>query len=104
MRHDCSVPLPPVQSSEARCVLEEPLDWADGFLVVYNISDRASFLNAKGVLREIREARADHCKGSEVILFDCRVSLAAADHSRVPATAGGLKSAPPATDIGMLTS
>lgn len=57
-----------MQSSEARCVLEEPLDWADGFLVVYNISDRTSFLNAKGVLRQIRETRAN-CKGSEVIWF-----------------------------------
>ncbi|XP_075884743.1 RERG/RAS-like b [Nelusetta ayraudi] len=55
------------QSSEARCVLEEPLDWADGFLVVYNISDRASFLNAKGVLRQIREARADNCKGESEV-------------------------------------
>lgn len=68
------IPLPPVQSSEARCVLEEPLDWADGFLVVYNISDRTSFLNAKGVLRQIRETRADNCKGSEVILFGCLVA------------------------------
>lgn len=55
------------QSSEARCVLEEPLDWADGFLVVYNISDRASFLNAKGELRQIREARADNCKGESEV-------------------------------------
>lgn len=64
-----------MQSSEARCVLEEPLDWADGFLVVYNISDRTSFLNAKGVLRQIRETRADNCKGSEVIWFGRSVGL-----------------------------
>lgn len=96
-----------MQSSEAKCVLEEPLDWADGFLVVYNISDRTSFLNAKGVLRQIREARTDNCKGSEVILFGCFVSLsltATAGHSSVLATAGDLKSAAPATDIGMITS
>uniref|UniRef100_A0A3B5QZG9 small monomeric GTPase n=1 Tax=Xiphophorus maculatus TaxID=8083 RepID=A0A3B5QZG9_XIPMA len=51
------------QSSEARCILEEPVDWADGFVVVYNISDRSSFINAKSILRQIREARTDSCKG-----------------------------------------
>ncbi|PWA24514.1 hypothetical protein CCH79_00011812 [Gambusia affinis] len=50
-------------SSEARCILEEPVDWADGFVVVYNISDRSSFINAKSILRQIREARTDSCKG-----------------------------------------
>lgn len=40
------------------------MDWADGFMVVYNISDRASFINAKNLLRQIREARVEHCKGS----------------------------------------
>ncbi|XP_061533255.1 RERG/RAS-like b isoform X1 [Phycodurus eques] len=54
------------QSSEARCILEEPVEWADGFVVVYNISDRTSFLDAKNILRQIREARQqDQCKGSE---------------------------------------
>lgn len=53
------------QSSEARCILEEPVDWADGFVVVYNISDRTSFINAKNILLQIREARTDNCKGSE---------------------------------------
>ncbi|KAM8892450.1 RERG/RAS-like b [Spinachia spinachia] len=51
------------QSSEARCITEEPVAWADGFVVVYNISDRTSFLNAEGLLRQIREARVDNCKG-----------------------------------------
>lgn len=40
------------------------MDWADGFLVVYNISDRASFFNAKTLLQQIREARVERCKGS----------------------------------------
>ncbi|XP_044049923.1 ras-related and estrogen-regulated growth inhibitor-like protein [Siniperca chuatsi] len=53
------------QSSEARCILEELVDWADGFVVVYNISDRTSFINAKNILWQIREARMDNCKGSE---------------------------------------
>ncbi|XP_077425518.1 RERG/RAS-like b isoform X1 [Vanacampus margaritifer] len=52
------------QRSEARCILEEPVAWADGFVVVYNISDRTSFLDAKNILRQIREARQqDQCKG-----------------------------------------
>ncbi|XP_057693281.1 RERG/RAS-like b [Corythoichthys intestinalis] len=45
------------QISEARCILEEPVEWADGFVVVYNISDRSSFLDAKSILRQIHEAR-----------------------------------------------
>lgn len=96
-----------MQSTEARCVLEEPLDWADGFLVVYNISDRTSFLNAKGVLRQIRETRADNCKGSEVILLGSSVSLlliAVACRSSMLATAQDLKSVAPAFDMGFLTS
>ncbi|KAM9807919.1 RERG/RAS-like b [Neosynchiropus ocellatus] len=51
------------ESSEARCILEEPVDWADGFVVVYNISDRTSFITAKNILHQIREARAENCKG-----------------------------------------
>ncbi|KAM9815866.1 RERG/RAS-like b [Syngnathus typhle] len=52
------------QRSEARCILEEPVAWADGFVVVYNISDRNSFLDAKNILRQIRETRQqDQCKG-----------------------------------------
>ncbi|XP_061533256.1 RERG/RAS-like b isoform X2 [Phycodurus eques] len=61
------------QSSEARCILEEPVEWADGFVVVYNISDRTSFLDAKNILRQIREARQqDQCKGE---LLDIPVCL-----------------------------
>ncbi|XP_066556977.1 RERG/RAS-like b [Amia ocellicauda] len=51
------------QSAESRCVLEEPLEWADGFIVVYNISDRTSFLNAKNIVHQIKEARIENCKG-----------------------------------------
>ncbi|XP_067091460.1 ras-related and estrogen-regulated growth inhibitor-like protein isoform X2 [Osmerus mordax] len=45
------------QSTEARCVLEKPVDWADGFMVVYNINDRNSFINAKNILGQIKEIR-----------------------------------------------
>lgn len=41
------------------------MEWADGFVVVYNISDRMSFINAKNILHQIREARMDNCKGSD---------------------------------------
>ncbi|KAJ8343406.1 hypothetical protein SKAU_G00307350 [Synaphobranchus kaupii] len=51
------------QNTEARCILEEPVDWADGFIVVYNISDVTSFLNAKNILRQIKEARTDNYEG-----------------------------------------
>ncbi|MGH0162422.1 UNVERIFIED_CONTAM: hypothetical protein FKN15_055392 [Acipenser sinensis] len=51
------------KSTESRCILEEPVEWADGFIVVYNISDRASFLNAKNIVRQIKEARIENCKG-----------------------------------------
>ncbi|KAM6979436.1 RERG/RAS-like b [Aplochiton taeniatus] len=55
------------QSGGSRCILEEPVDWADGFVVVYDISDCMSFLNAKNILRQIKEARGVNCKGEEDI-------------------------------------
>uniref|UniRef100_A0A673CYN2 small monomeric GTPase n=1 Tax=Sphaeramia orbicularis TaxID=375764 RepID=A0A673CYN2_9TELE len=48
------------QTEGSRCILEEPVNWADGFVVVYNISDRMSFLHAKSVLRQIKETREEH--------------------------------------------
>uniref|UniRef100_A0A8C7W448 small monomeric GTPase n=1 Tax=Oncorhynchus mykiss TaxID=8022 RepID=A0A8C7W448_ONCMY len=51
------------QGTEARCIVEEPVDWADGFVVVYNISDRTSFINAENILQQIRETRIENCKG-----------------------------------------
>lgn len=39
------------------------MEWADGFIVVYTISDRMSFLSAKNILQQIKEARDDSCKG-----------------------------------------
>ncbi|XP_059378329.1 RERG/RAS-like b isoform X1 [Carassius carassius] len=60
---DFCVPPTPWQSEESRCILEEPLDWADGFVVVYTISDRTSFLNAKNILAQIKESRRETCKG-----------------------------------------
>ncbi|XP_008288641.1 RERG/RAS-like b [Stegastes partitus] len=51
------------QSSGNTCIQEEPVNWADGFVVVYNISDRTSFLHAKSVLQQIKEAREESSKG-----------------------------------------
>ncbi|XP_010876381.1 RERG/RAS-like b [Esox lucius] len=51
------------QTGESRCILEEPMEWADGFIVVYNISDRMSFLNAQSILCQIKETRGESCKG-----------------------------------------
>ncbi|KAK6294397.1 hypothetical protein J4Q44_G00352270 [Coregonus suidteri] len=51
------------QSGESRCILEEPVEWADGFIVVYSISDRTSFLNAQNILCQIKDARGESYKG-----------------------------------------
>ncbi|XP_030622703.1 RERG/RAS-like b [Chanos chanos] len=60
------------QSRGSRCILEEPVEWADGFVVVYTISDRMSFLNAKNILHQIKESRRETCKG-EVDIPICLV-------------------------------
>uniref|UniRef100_A0A4W5LMC4 small monomeric GTPase n=1 Tax=Hucho hucho TaxID=62062 RepID=A0A4W5LMC4_9TELE len=62
------------QSGESRCILEEPVEWADGFIVVYNISDRTSFLNAQNILCQIKEARGESCKG-EIDKMDIPICL-----------------------------
>ncbi|XP_062316680.1 ras-related and estrogen-regulated growth inhibitor-like protein [Osmerus eperlanus] len=51
------------QSTEARCVLEKPVDWADGFMVVYNINDRNSFINAKNILGQIKDVHVENSWG-----------------------------------------
>ncbi|XP_041935267.1 ras-related and estrogen-regulated growth inhibitor-like protein [Alosa sapidissima] len=43
------------QPSEGKSTLSEQIHWADGFVVVYDISDRSSFLTAKAILHLIRE-------------------------------------------------
>uniref|UniRef100_A0AAY4BPQ9 small monomeric GTPase n=1 Tax=Denticeps clupeoides TaxID=299321 RepID=A0AAY4BPQ9_9TELE len=60
------------QSGGSRCILEEPVEWADGFIVVYDISDRMSFLGAKNILHQIKETRGETCKG-EVDIPICLV-------------------------------
>ncbi|XP_067850038.1 RERG/RAS-like b isoform X2 [Heptranchias perlo] len=50
------------QTNESQYPTVEPLEWANSFIVVYNISDRASFLTAKNIIHQIKEARMEQCK------------------------------------------
>ncbi|KAG7455949.1 hypothetical protein MATL_G00246480 [Megalops atlanticus] len=43
------------QPCQGRPSLHDQMHWADGFLVVYDISDRSSFLTAKAIVHLIRE-------------------------------------------------
>ncbi|CAM4564502.1 unnamed protein product [Leuciscus chuanchicus] len=40
---------------EGKSTLNEQIHWADGFVVIYDISDRSSFLTAKAIVHLIRE-------------------------------------------------
>ncbi|XP_058629519.1 ras-related and estrogen-regulated growth inhibitor-like protein isoform X2 [Onychostoma macrolepis] len=50
------------QPCEGKSTLNEQIHWADGFVVVYDISDRTSFLTAKAIVHLIREL---HLGGSK---------------------------------------
>ncbi|XP_028810925.1 ras-related and estrogen-regulated growth inhibitor-like protein [Denticeps clupeoides] len=50
------------QPCEGKSTLNEQIHWADGFVVVYDISDRSSFLEAKAVVHLIRELHAGGSK------------------------------------------
>ncbi|KAL4660283.1 ras-related and estrogen-regulated growth inhibitor-like protein [Arapaima gigas] len=43
------------QTCEGKSSLNDQMQWADGFVVVYDISDRSSFLAAKAIIHLIRE-------------------------------------------------
>lgn len=43
------------QPCEGKSTLNEQIHWADGFVVVYDISDRSSFLTATAIVHLIRE-------------------------------------------------
>ncbi|NXA36756.1 RERGL protein, partial [Eudromia elegans] len=49
-------------SQRGKLSLTNELHWADGFIVVYDISDRASFAFATALLYRIRESRLGACK------------------------------------------
>uniref|UniRef100_A0A8D0BE67 small monomeric GTPase n=1 Tax=Salvator merianae TaxID=96440 RepID=A0A8D0BE67_SALMN len=59
------------QPRQGKLSLTDELQWADGFIVVYSISDRASFAFAKALLYRIRECHTGGCKRSS----DCTVVL-----------------------------
>uniref|UniRef100_A0A4W3IE45 small monomeric GTPase n=1 Tax=Callorhinchus milii TaxID=7868 RepID=A0A4W3IE45_CALMI len=50
------------QPSESKSSLIDQLNWADGFVVVYNIGDRSSFASAKTLIHRIRELHGEVCK------------------------------------------
>ncbi|KAL6082588.1 hypothetical protein STEG23_001619, partial [Scotinomys teguina] len=50
------------QPQKAKCPLTSELHWADGFVIVYDISDRSSFAFAKALIYRIREPPTTHCK------------------------------------------
>ncbi|XP_028255447.1 ras-related and estrogen-regulated growth inhibitor-like protein [Parambassis ranga] len=50
------------QACEGKPTLNDQIHWADGFIVVYDISDRSSFLTAKAIVRLIRELQLRSAK------------------------------------------
>ncbi|KAF7643660.1 hypothetical protein LDENG_00235530 [Lucifuga dentata] len=60
------------QACEGESTLKDQIHWADGLIVVYDISDRSSFLTAKAVLHLIRELRpraAESCRDVDSLVF-----------------------------------
>jgi len=47
---------------QGKLSLTDELHWADGFIIVYDISDRASFAFAKALLYRIQESHIGACK------------------------------------------
>uniref|UniRef100_A0A4W4FXB3 small monomeric GTPase n=1 Tax=Electrophorus electricus TaxID=8005 RepID=A0A4W4FXB3_ELEEL len=47
------------QRGDSPHVPEEPLEWADAFVVVYAVSDHVTFLNAKHVLNQIKQGETN---------------------------------------------
>ncbi|XP_033018049.1 ras-related and estrogen-regulated growth inhibitor-like protein [Lacerta agilis] len=66
------------QPRRGKLSLTDELHWADGFVVVYAISDRASFAFAKALLYRIQECHMSGCKraaDSTVILVGNKQDL-----------------------------
>ncbi|NWS92992.1 RERGL protein, partial [Toxostoma redivivum] len=49
-------------SQQGKLSLADELHWADGFIIVYDISDRASFASAKALLHRLRGSHTAPCK------------------------------------------
>nr|XP_020030136.1 ras-related and estrogen-regulated growth inhibitor-like protein [Castor canadensis] len=50
------------QSQKTKFSLTSELHWADGFVIVYDISDRSSFALAKALIYRIRKPQSTPCK------------------------------------------
>ncbi|XP_070710015.1 ras-related and estrogen-regulated growth inhibitor-like protein isoform X2 [Pempheris klunzingeri] len=50
------------QACEGKSTLNDQIHWADGFIVVYDISDRSSFLTAKAIVHLIRDLHLGSAK------------------------------------------
>ncbi|XP_069763586.1 ras-related and estrogen-regulated growth inhibitor-like protein isoform X2 [Narcine bancroftii] len=50
------------QNLENKSSLTDQMNWADGFVVVYDIGDRSSFVSAKSLLRQLQEVHSEICK------------------------------------------
>ncbi|XP_066525223.1 ras-related and estrogen-regulated growth inhibitor-like protein [Hoplias malabaricus] len=58
------------QACEGKSTLNEQIHWADGFVVVYDISDRSSFLAATAIVHLIRELNLGVAKrDSDSVVF-----------------------------------
>ncbi|NP_001002494.1 ras-related and estrogen-regulated growth inhibitor-like protein [Danio rerio] len=58
------------QPCDGKSTLNEQIHWADGFVVVYDISDRSSFLTAKAIVHLIRELHLGATKrDSDSVIF-----------------------------------
>ncbi|XP_061663799.1 ras-related and estrogen-regulated growth inhibitor-like protein [Syngnathoides biaculeatus] len=61
---------PSSQSFQVKLTLNDQIHWADGFIVVYDISDRSSFLAARSLVKHIRERRLGSAKrDAESLIF-----------------------------------
>ncbi|XP_018552739.1 ras-related and estrogen-regulated growth inhibitor-like protein [Lates calcarifer] len=50
------------QACEGKPVLNDQIHWADGFILVYDITDRSSFRTAKAIVHQIRELHRGSAK------------------------------------------
>ncbi|XP_059842879.1 ras-related and estrogen-regulated growth inhibitor-like protein [Hemitrygon akajei] len=50
------------QNLENKSSLIDQVNWADGFIVVYDIGDRSSFVSAKTLIQQLREVNNEICK------------------------------------------
>lgn len=78
-----------LQACEGKSTLNEQIHWADGFVVVYDISDRSSFITATAIIHLIRElnlgaAKRYKCTKINVDLEDEAIFVLHSQVSYVP--------------------